>query len=898
MDMQTHSNLIKYFRACFEEDNRSNIIRNFLSKNVVEQYFIQDEEQLIPNFYPYLPIPADYATRVLKKLKLYIEEKELIYASVFLVGKNEDREQFFSPLFVFPAEIFQKQEFYYVKISQHDLRLNLSVLNDLSDDEEIFSPAAEQIYAVTLNKQVDYPVIANISKILSEKFSFIDTSYMLEFPRLLELKRIKQIIKELEPDQFYLIPASALAIVKKSLNTRGILNELDHIAEQQSLPSALMNLYFGTSQRVNLPERTGFVPSILSQAQQKVIDQSKQNSFLVINGPPGTGKTYTLASLAIEKISLGKSVLITAITDKAIDVVADKIEKELELENIVLRVGKKNYKQEAVKYLGDLLSGIVPQNTTNLSSLFRQIQAITKEIRKLERKFAKLVRKEELYAKTLTEQSFLFKLLAKWLQIRLKNKKTIIEVIEKLYQLYDQKILLTRQYVRATHIKNINEVVSHFYNDLKQLLQALKSKKTTKVQRIFSHTNFHILLKIFPVWLVKLSDLRDSLPLIKELFDYVFFDEATQSDLASPIPALFRAKKIVITGDPRQLRHFSFLATAKQNYLKQKYSIPGDFDQITDYRNLSLIDLAINNAKTVDQLIFLDEHFRSKPAIIQFSNNKFYNGNLRIMTFRPGLTPDEGIKIIKCKGTRGENGYNREEARQVMKILKEITEQEKNLSGELASSIGILSPLRQQVEYLEKQIIDTFPIALLQKHKLRIDTPYGFQGDERDIMILSFALDNNSHASAFRYVSNPNVFNVSITRAKKLQIIIHSLDIEKLENKLLRQYLESFIAGPSQKEGEIKDEFSDQVKQYFEKQGFQVWVKFFTAGHYVDIILGKNGKFLGIDLIGYGRFAQAFDIEKYKILNRINLRLLPVTYSMWKINKDMIINHIQEFFSS
>ena len=93
----------------------------------------------------------------------------------------------------------------------------------------------------------------------------------------------------------------------------------------------------------------------------------------------------------------------------------------------------------------------------------------------------------------------------------------------------------------------------------------MDSSSFSVYKKILEDVDHRSVLKVFPVWLANLSDLNSILPLEENLFDLVLIDEATQCDIASVLPAIFRAKQTVIIGDPNQLRHYSFVSR-KRNW--------------------------------------------------------------------------------------------------------------------------------------------------------------------------------------------------------------------------------------------------------------------------------------------------------------------------------------------
>src|SRR5262249_20699131 len=159
-----------------------------------------------------------------------------------------------------------------------------------------------------------------------------------------------------------------------------------------------------------------------------------------------------------------------------------------------------------------------------------------------------------------------------------------------------------------------------------------------------------------------------------------------------------RARRAVIVGDPNQLRHLSFLSTERQRELMEKCQVPPDQQGMCDYREKSILDLVNENIAGQDQVIFLNEHFRSAPPIIRFSNETFYGNSLHIMTEKPGEAPAPQIVLRNAGGRRGPDGDNPEEARLLVQDVVSEVECEKAFGPDLTHSIGILSPFRSQVE--------------------------------------------------------------------------------------------------------------------------------------------------------------------------------------------------------
>lgn len=273
-------------------------------------------------------------------------------------------------------------------------------------------------------------------------------------------------------------------------------------------------------------------------------------------------------------------------------------------------------------------------------------------------------------------------------------------------------------------------------------------------------------------WAVTSLSAKSRIPFEAGLFDYVIIDEASQCDIASIIPLLYRAKRAVIIGDPKQLQHISSLSKRQDAGLLKKYRI----DPVWSYSVNSVYALATTKVKSGD-IIQLRDHFRSCAEIIEFSNDEFYDGTLRPATdygklrCPPGEKP--GIRWIDVKGhtVRPSNGsaYNAEEITQVISELRRLVK-----SG-YRGTIGVTTPFRIQAERI-RQAVDREPelaAALDRYNEFLVNTVHSFQGDERDLMIFSSVVTHDASGGTVGFLnSTGNLFNVAITRARAVLVVV------------------------------------------------------------------------------------------------------------------------------
>jgi hypothetical protein len=127
------------------------------------------------------------------------------------------------------------------------------------------------------------------------------------------------------------------------------------------------------------------------------------------------------------------------------------------------------------------------------------------------------------------------------------------------------------------------------------------------------------------------------------------------------------------------------------------------------------------------------------------------------------------------------------------------------------------------------------------------------------------------------------VFNISVTRARNLQVIYCSLKAQELPaQSLLRRYLEAIgQPGSTNDTNAPTDAFLREVEKTLVARGCQTWPGYVVAGSPVDLLVAKHDRSLGIDLVGHhGPLVEAFDLERYRLFQRAGLRLFPLSLAV------------------
>lgn len=282
-----------------------------------------------------------------------------------------------------------------------------------------------------------------------------------------------------------------------------------------------------------------------------------------------------------------------------------------------------------------------------------------------------------------------------------------------------------------------------------------------------------MLTRLMPICAVTSLSARGRLPFSAGCYDLVIIDEASQCDIASIIPLLFRAKRAVIIGDPNQLKHITTMTRQQDRELVMKH----ETFALWSYCVHSLFDLAIAVGHGED-LIHLRDHHRSHASIIDFSNREFYNGLLRVATDYSKLKfpygPDKSViwKDVLGNAVRPQAGsaYNQEEIDAVIEQLKEL------IDSNFVGTIGVVTPFKRQADKLSDCLSRqhrTLYDALVKSHDFIAATAHKFQGDERDVIIFSPVASDGAPQGTLNFLSStPNLFNVAITRARASLIVV------------------------------------------------------------------------------------------------------------------------------
>lgn len=1026
-----HDSFIKrlslYLHDCVREEVQSSTFRNLKQDKDNKWIFLKGEEQLFTHFEH--PLMLDGADSDLTELMIQSEmsqkDKYLIYGHLFLVGKNSKskrKNEFLTPLLYTPCRLERDGVNISCTLQDDVMSLNTGALTALmrkSDDEDemehMLDGLLEVVPELPLTQEKLNIFLTTLKSILpdvdislnhedDDNENFVKDDAAENFYQKIDSENVDDFIEDsqdtkpsIKLDKVSVTNQSAIILTKRPSITAGVLHELTQIAEKPSgvfretALSVVNDEYLrgigklfdkSGKEKKELKDFAAVTPLSLSDSQEDVIRKIEQNPLLAVYGPPGTGKSQTIVNLVAHLVANGKTVLVASRMDKAVDVVAQRL-NELGAPFLALRAGRLNYQKQLSFQLQDLIANKIDIDTGYEEAILVDVEdmyALLNAIKELENKCEKIIELEKNWQEVMARKLALEADLGEKIFINKKLKKDEVDEIKKVLSSIEKNLEKSGLFssisnsLSAMKLKKILNISSlpaepesimrlslelqaaemecearmvetriHKIGNIHQILGQIKQLKKKqkglavdilknkrreslkgllrdqiKRQRLIVHTkaiverkknlqnrlleeeDFTPLLEAFPCWCVTTYAISGSLPMKSGLFDVAIIDEASQCDIASCFPILFRAKKAVIVGDDKQLPHLSFLEKAKEQSFLSQYNIPDKYQLMWRFRTNSMFDLA-NYYST--NPVLLDEHFRSYYPIIQFSNQEFYGNRIRIMTKDSGSNDVLELHLVTDGKVDSDATRNMPEVEAVVKRIHELILQDEG-NEDNPVSIGVVSPFRGQVDLIGKALRQVLTESTIRRHQIEVGTAHTFQGDERDVMIFSLAVADNSFAQSLTFLQKPNLFNVAITRARKKLITFLSRDPKSLPAGLLKDYIEytqNYIESAKEDEfsskNKFKNSFEQTVAQALIMEGLEVKAGFEAAGVYPDIMVKdefNNEVIVEIDGVEDNLKSNTKDIKKQTILERAGYKVVRMSFREWEHSSQACIDRVKQ----
>ncbi|XP_053418453.1 DNA-binding protein SMUBP-2 isoform X2 [Nycticebus coucang] len=490
--------------------------------------------------------------------------------------------------------------------------------------------------------------------------------------------------------------------------------------------SLLIEVLFGASAPSPASEigPVTFCNASLDASQKEAVSFAlSQKELAIIHGPPGTGKTTTVVEIILQTVKQGLKVLCCAPSNIAVD---NLVERLAQCKQRILRLGHPSRILESIQQYS--LDAVLARSDS---------AQIVAEIRKdIDQVFVKNKKTQDKREKGNFRDEI--KLLRKELKER--------EEAAMLESLVSAKVVLATNTAlwlscRLLQCSPLPQRVVMFHGGLR-----LSSTNTTREKAICS---------------VSGASSDGPLKLLPEsYFDVVVIDECAQALEASCWIPLLKARKCILAGDHQQL---------PPTTISHKAALAG--------LSRSLMErLAEEHGASVVRMLTVQ--YRMHQAIMRWASEAMYHGQLmahpsvaeHLLRDLPGVAATEetsmplllvdtaGCGLFELEEEDDQSRGNPGEVRLVTLHVRALVD-----AGVQASDIAVITPYNLQVDLLRQSLACRHP-------QLEIKSVDGFQGREKEAVILSFVRSNRKGEVGF--LAEDRRINVAVTRARRHVAVI------------------------------------------------------------------------------------------------------------------------------
>ena len=618
-------------------------------------------------------------------------------------------------------------------------------------------------------------------------------------------------------------------------------------------------------------------PDPLNEAQENVIRAAMTRRLTVAQGPPGTGKSQLVTALMATVTAAGQTVLMGSTNNQAVNEVAKRCDETMG-PGLLIRSGNKQYLGQEPKLLAELIAahagGPVPDVHTPAGELrilgdrLAAARTSLDERAVLERDLWDLaVERQGSPAPDLPEDEEALRRLVRradrglhhrwlgWWSRRALRTYGVVDRpgLEQFAHRVTVELRWRTAYDAVTGSEDADAVwarlSAYVAQDRPRLSRALVGAQvaervrggTAVLQRRCEDlssspprtwSRFQDLLRVLPAWATTALSARKVVPQ-PAVFDLVVIDEAAACTIAAVLPMLFRARRALIIGDPRQLAPVRPLPAEEDTTYR---TAAGLGEEWCDARRLSFVSYSAYDAfaRAAPAVHLLDEHYRCHPQIVSVPNREVYQDRLVVLTRTYGLTPQTDPAVVwnhvagrAQRGMSG-SGYNEPEVAAVITTLDDLRTRFPE------AELGVVTPLAAQQARLKRALTD----AGWSEDEVVCGTAHRFQGGQRDIMVIS-PVGAHGIADTTRnwLVNETNLWNVAITRAKAMLVIVGDQSWWSGQQGILSRYARGEVGEQAVEPGPLPA--ADALHRAALDCGLTVRRNAMIAGYRYDLILGS-----------------------------------------------------------
>nr|WP_321355575.1 ATP-binding protein [uncultured Draconibacterium sp.] len=429
--------------------------------------------------------------------------------------------------------------------------------------------------------------------------------------------------------------------------------------------------------------------------------------------------------------------------------------------------------QEAFEKV-DVLFDTAKVELDNVATVFSRCSSKANEIKTDLRETQRKVQQDRINLKAnFADDEF-------WQNIESKESQEACPWYSDEFKKLQSELFISAMKVHEAFILNANSRSKAIETSLSAFFDYLKGNYEIKPNKNEIRAMWNVFFLVIPVISSTFASVgRMLVDLDKEDIPWLFIDEAGQAVPQAAAGAIWRAKRVVVVGDPLQIEPVVTIPKTVTNNLRTHFNL--DTNIINSELSVQVmadrvnpLGMSINNAGyDIWVGMPLRVHRRCINPMFKIANNIAYDNKMVLSTIPQEVKIKLETSFIDVKGEVQGRHWVEEQGLRISELLTDEIHHAKGFPD-----IFVISPFTE-VRFQLSKILFKPIIQNVQKYDTTVDsktvgiwlnshvgTVHTFQGKQAEGVILCLGLDGQTKGAANWAASKPNLLNVALTRAK------------------------------------------------------------------------------------------------------------------------------------
>lgn len=554
----------------------------------------------------------------------------------------------------------------------------------------------------------------------------------------------------------------------------------------------------------------------LNDAQERALVRASHQPVTVVVGPPGTGKSELVAATVADAWLRGESVLVASTNNGAVQVAADRAATIHP--GLLLRTGDKARRERLRGVLDELIARPVPltsspglveqalrtavqerrallaalsRRTTTEAELARAVLDVEESRRLLWRRpdvpgahprRRRLLRQARnagrwwhpttggrvLHAAGVEAPGRTAAQVEAWALAECR----VDELLDQLRGLEERDGELDQESLRradaewsaASRRAVVGTVATRLADGRTALTHLAGLRRTAPREWVSAVTRT---LPYARGWATTAHSAGSTFPLSAGLFDLLVLDEASQCGIAEVLPLAYRARRIVVVGDPNQLDP---VVTLRRRQLDALARTVGSTHTDLHAAGRSAADSAYSafQARVGRPPLLLDEHYRCHPQIAAWVDQTFYDGQLKVLTDVGAQVGEvRGLRWVEAPGAVERLGTSWRNPGQAQAVVDWVL-----AHADEPGTLGVVTPFAGQADLIRERLRRAIGDEAVTRRDLLVGTAHAFQGEQRDVVLFPTVVAPGINEGTVGWLeSNRHLVNVAASRAGRALVV-------------------------------------------------------------------------------------------------------------------------------